>query len=99
LEAGQKPEAVKLWQAHNDSTRDFRIDVLGPKWTATDLPIREDGVYEVNMTTPARGWTGYFVEITYPGKIPFKVTTGVEVLPRTYPFEPYVSATPRGTMQ
>lgn len=97
--AAPKPTAIKLWQAHNPEKRDFRIDELGPNWTATDIPINDSGNYEVNLTTPDKGWTGYFVEITYPGKIPFKVTTGVEVLPRSYPFQPFVAATPHGTIE
>jgi PhoPQ-activated pathogenicity-related protein len=98
-DASSKPASIKLWQAHNTETRDFRIDVFGPKWTATDIPLNDKGIYEITLATPTKGWKGYFVEITYPGKIPFKVTTGVEVLPRTYPFEPFVSASPKGTMQ
>jgi PhoPQ-activated pathogenicity-related protein len=94
-----KPVSIKLWQAHNAEKRDFRIDVFGAKWTATNVAINSTGTYEITLTAPEKGWKGYFVEITYPGKIPFKVTTGVEVLPRTYPFEPFVSAAPKGTMQ
>jgi len=94
-----KPSSIKLWHAHNPEKRDFRIDVLGPKWTSTDVSLNDQGNYEIALAAPANGWKGYFVEITYPGKIPFKVTTGVEVLPRTYPFEPFVSASPKGTME
>lgn len=98
-EAASKPSSIKLWQAHNPEKRDFRIDVFGPGWTATDVPLNDHGTYSITLVTPEKGWKGYFVEITYPCKIPFKVTTGVEVLPRTYPFEPFVSASPMGTME
>jgi len=94
-----KPSSIKLWQAHNPQKRDFRIDVLGPKWTSTDVPLNDQGTYEISLSSPDKGWKGYFVEITFPGKIPFKITTGVEVLPRTYPFEPFVAAHPLGTME
>ena len=98
-DAASKPSSIKLWQAHNPKTRDFRIDVFGPRWTSTDVPLNDNSTYEISLLSPDKGWKGYFVEITYPGKIPFKVTTGVEVLPRTYPFEPFVSANPKGTIE
>ncbi len=85
----QKLIGIKLWQAHNTEARDFRIDVLGPQWTSSDIPINESGNYEISLETPEKGWKGYFVELSYGGKGPIKVTTGVKVLPKTYPFEPF----------
>lgn len=93
----QKPVSIKLWSAHNEEARDFRIYVLGPKWTSTEILVNESGRYEVELQEPEKGFKGYFVEITYPGQAPIKVTTGVEVLPRTYLFEPYVAKDPKGT--
>jgi len=93
----QKPVSIKLWSAHNEEARDFRIYVLGPKWTSTEILVNESGRYEVEIQEPEKGFKGYFVEITYPGQAPIKVTTGVEVLPRTYLFEPYVAKDPKGT--
>lgn len=90
LDSTQKPASVKLWTAHNEEARDFRIDVFGPNWKSVDLPISGNGKYEVIMETPEKGYQGHFIEITFPGQLPFKVTTGVEVLPRTYPFEAFV---------
>jgi PhoPQ-activated pathogenicity-related protein len=91
------PTSIKLWKATNETARDFRIYVVGKIWTATDIPVNDSGNYSISITAPDKGWSGYFVELTYPGKIPLKVTTGVEVLPRTYPYEPYVSESPKGT--
>ncbi|MBX7124063.1 MAG: PhoPQ-activated pathogenicity-related family protein [Cyclobacteriaceae bacterium] len=91
------PVEVKLWQAHNDSARDFRIDVLGPRWTSSPIPVSADGHYRVEIATPTRGYSGFFVELTYAGKLPLKVTTGIEVLPRTEPFGDYQPAVPKGT--
>jgi hypothetical protein len=51
------------------------------------------------MKQPEKGYTAYFVEITFPGQAPIKLTTGVEVLPRTYPYEPFQSENPMGTQQ
>lgn len=89
----QKPVSAKLWTAHNEEARDFRIDVFGPKWTSVDLPISEDGTYEVTMENPEKGYKGHFVELTFAGASPLKVTTGIDILPRTYPFEPFVPKT------
>jgi PhoPQ-activated pathogenicity-related protein len=40
---------------------------------------------------PEKGWTAYFVELTWPsgGKYPFKFTTAVRVIPDTEPFPSY----------
>jgi PhoPQ-activated pathogenicity-related protein len=84
----QKPSSIKLWTAENPDSRDFRIYVLGPKWTSTEILVNESGRYEVMMEEPEKGYKGYFVELTYPGEAPIKVTTGVDVLPRAYPFDP-----------
>lgn len=86
----RRPVSVKLWSAHNPLTRDFRIDVFGPGWTAEEITLPENGELEVLMKTPSEGFQAYFVELTYAGDSPLKVTTGVEVLPKTYPFEPFV---------
>lgn len=93
----QKPASIKLWSATNEEARDFRIDVLGPKWTSSEVLVNESGRYEITLQEPAKGFTGYFVEITYTGQAPIKVTTGVEVLPKTYPFAPFESEAPRGS--
>ncbi|GAB2499188.1 PhoPQ-activated pathogenicity-related family protein [Algoriphagus taiwanensis] len=86
-----KPTSIKLWSALNPMARDFRIDVFGPNWTSEDIAVPDSGELTVNMTTPESGYRGYFVELTYGGENPLKVTTGIDVLPRTYPFEPFVS--------
>ncbi len=91
------PVAIKLWSAHNNDRRDFRMDVLGPKWTATDLALNANGVYTIPIATPEKGWTGYFVELTYPGRMALKVTTGVEVLPKKYPFDSFSPSVPKGS--
>ena len=90
FDPAKKPVAIKLWSAHNPSTRDFRIDVFGPNWSSEDLTIPDSGELTVSMTAPESGYKGYFVELTYDGDHPLKVTTGIDILPRTYPFEPFV---------
>ena len=90
FDPNQKPVAIKLWSAYNPMARDFRIDVFGPNWTSEEISVPESGELTVNMTTPESGYRGYFVELTYGGENPLKVTTGIDILPRTYPFEPFV---------
>ncbi len=85
-----RPASVKLWSALNPLSRDFRIDVFGPNWVAEEIQLPDSGELEILLKTPDEGFRGYFVELTYAGESPLKVTTGVEVLPRTYPFEDFV---------
>lgn len=82
------PSEVKLWQAANPNARDFRMESLGPVWKSTLLK-GADGVYVGKIQTPAKGWTAFFVELTFTSKgpQPFKFTTNVRVLPDTLPFK------------
>ena len=66
------------------------IDVFGSNWVAEEIKLPENGELEVLMKTPEEGFRGYFVELTFAGESPLKVTSGIEVLPREYPFEPFV---------
>ena len=87
-----KPSAVKLWQATNPERRDFRLMTIGPAYKSTDLEVQGSGVYVGRAAKPEKGFTAYFVELTYPsgGKYPFKFTTGVRVTPDTEPYPSYV---------
>ncbi|MDE3165407.1 MAG: PhoPQ-activated pathogenicity, partial [Acidobacteriota bacterium] len=89
-----QPAAVKLWQAVNPDHRDFRLETLGPAYKDTALEDRGDGVWLAHVPPPAKGWTAYFVEMTYAnpagGKYPLKFTTAVRVAPDTEPFPDYV---------
>ena len=46
------------------------------------------GSYVANVAKPAKGWTAYFVELTFPSgsKYPFKFTTPVRVVPDVLPY-------------
>lgn len=81
--AKDKPSEVKLWQATNPDARDFRLDTLGPKWEDNPLNDQGDGVYVGKVSPPAKGWTAFVVELTFPtgSAEPFKFTTQVRVLP------------------
>ena len=86
-----KPVEVKLWQATNPDARDFRLEKIGPAYKSSPVAEKEPGVYIASIVKPARGWTAYFVELTFagPGKYPFKFTTAVRVAPDVLPFPPH----------
>ena len=88
VESADRPAEVKLWQATNPAARDFRLDTLGPAWTNSPLEPVSEGKYAGKVEKPPKGWTAYFVEMTYPspGKFPFKFTTEVRVIPDILPF-------------
>ena len=86
-----KPTAVKVWQATNPEKRDFRLEALGPAYKSSDLEDRGGGIWVAHVAAPEKGWTAFFVEMTYPGgKYPLKFTSGVRVTPDTEPFPAYV---------
>ena len=82
-----KPSEVRLWQATNPEGRDFRLEKIGKVWTSTVLQPGKDGTYVGHVEKPAKGFTAYMVELSYPvGSNTFKTTTGVRVLPDVLPF-------------
>ena len=90
VKADTKPVEVKLWQATNPDARDFRLEKIGPAYKSSPVAEKEPGVYLASIEKPAKGWTAYFVELTFagPGKYPFKFTTAVRVAPDVLPFPP-----------
>ena len=86
--AKQRPDAVMLWQATNPDARNFRHDVIGPVYTSTPLTPSGPNTWIARVSKPAKGWTAYFVELTFPsgGKYPLKLSTGVRVTPDTLPY-------------
>mgnify|MGYP000865327914 CR=1 FL=1 len=94
-----KPTEVKLWQATNPNARDFRLEKIGKAYKDTVLTDQGGGVYVGKAEKPEKGYTAYFVELTYPsgGKYPFKFTTRVKVTPDVYPFPPYQPKKQGGT--
>lgn len=83
-----KPESVLLWQATNPETRDFRKDIIGAVWSSEELPDLGGGIYLASVEPPEKGWTAYFVELTYASgiSVPYKFTTQVVVTPEERPF-------------
>jgi PhoPQ-activated pathogenicity-related protein len=84
-----KPSEVKLWQAHSD-TRDFRVELIGKAYTSSLLQPQADGSFVGHVDKPAKGFTAFFVELTYPSGVasaPFNFTTEVSVVPDVLPFK------------
>ncbi len=83
-----KPSAVKLWQATNPKARDFRLQTIGKVWKSSDLSEQGAGRYVAKVPAPPKGWTAFFVELSYPSGSGFlhKFTTEVHVVPDTLPF-------------
>ena len=86
----ERPDTVLLWQAVNPAARNFRLDAIGPAYRSTPLTSSGPNTWIARLAPPARGWSASFVEMTFPtgGKYPFKVTSGVRVLPDKLPFPP-----------
>jgi PhoPQ-activated pathogenicity-related protein len=81
------PEKVLLWQAHNPKARDFRLEEIGAAWTSTPLEGK-DGVYRALPEIEPDGYTAFLIEATFKNPnfaMPFVFTTGVSLLPDTYP--------------
>ena len=84
----QLPTNVQLWQAVNPEARNFRLDAIGPAYKNTPLQPSGPNTWVGKVTAPPKGWTAFFVEMTFPGtgKYPLKVTSGIRVLPDTLPY-------------
>jgi len=91
------PTEVKLWQATNPDARDFRMETLGPKYESSILTDQGGGTYVGKVPEPAKGWTAFFVELTYPSgsPAPFKFTTQVRVVPDVLPHKFVAKAHPQ----
>lgn len=89
VKAKDKPSEVKLWQATNPKARDFRLESIGPAYTSMPLQDQGNGEYLATVPKPEKGWTAFFIELTFPSKspAPFKFTTQVKVVPDVLPFK------------
>jgi PhoPQ-activated pathogenicity-related protein len=83
-----KASNALFWQATNPEARDFRLETLGPKWESAPLDDQGGGVYIAKVKTPPKGWTAFFIELTFPSgcAVPFKFTSPVRVLPDVLPY-------------
>ncbi len=84
-----KPAKALLWQATNPEARDFRLETIDKAWTSSELSPYADGRIVARVAKPAKGWTAFLVELTYPiagSPTPLKLTSGVAVVPDVLPF-------------
>ena len=81
------PTEVKVWVATNPDKRDFRLASIGQAYKSTVLTA-EGNVYTAKVEKPTKGFSAFFVELTFPSgmKYPFKFTTAVRVTPDVLPF-------------
>jgi PhoPQ-activated pathogenicity-related protein len=88
--AETRPISAILWRATNSNVRDFRFEAIGPAYRSSLLDACSEGQYRAQVPVPARGWTAYFVELTFAsgGRFPFKFTTAVRIAPEILPFGP-----------
>lgn len=90
VQTHDKPVKALLWQATNTEARDFRIEVLGPKWESSELNPDAAGVYVAKVPEPLKGWTAFMVELSFPsgkGLPDYKFTTQVRVVPEVLPYK------------
>jgi len=59
------PLEVRLWQATNPDSVDFRIETFGFGYTSTLLSDQGGGEYVGSVPLPVTGGTAFFVELTY----------------------------------
>jgi PhoPQ-activated pathogenicity-related protein len=90
VETETRPISAILWQATNPNARDFRLEAIGAAYRPAPLVLSGEGSYRVPPPEPVRGWTAYFVELSFAsgGHFPFKFTTAVRVAPESLPFGP-----------
>ena len=97
VKTSDKPSDVKLWQATNPDARDFRLMTIKDTWQSS--PLAADGKlgYEARIAKPEKGWTAFFVELTYANgtATPLKFTTEVRVTPDVLPHKYVQPATPK----
>lgn len=89
VRTADKPKAVTLWQATNPDARDFRLDLIGKAYKGSPLNPEKDGSYVARVHKPEKGYTAFFVELTFAsdGPYPFKFTTAVSITPDSLPFK------------
>ena len=62
--------------------------LIGKGWESSDLAEQGSGRYIAKVPEPEKGWTAFFVELSYPSESGFlhKFTTEVHVVPDRLPF-------------
>ncbi len=86
---------VKLWQCNNPNARDFRkykIQPLGIQYESQILEPVSSGVYEATVSKPSRGYTAYFIQLTFNNPAKFQMAVpGISVPPLVYTTSVYIT--------
>ncbi|XP_064606085.1 autocrine proliferation repressor protein A-like [Liolophura sinensis] len=97
-----KPSTVHVYHATtlDGIRRDFRLAIGDPNskggyiihpvlWAKAEASNPEPGVYVASFDNPLDGWTGFYIQVTYPGprnNSDFEFTSEVQIIPNTLPF-------------
>lgn len=91
---------VRLWSINNPLHRDFRkpiTDGIGRVWTAQTLTRQSNGTYTGTVSTPASGWTAYYIQVRFDSDAELRVnlpglpqpefvfSTPIRIVPDVYP--------------
>lgn len=82
-----KPRDVVVWQATNPAARDFRFPVIGKAYSSEPVKADDRGVHVARVAAPPKGWTAFFVELTFDvgARTPLKLSTAVRIVPEVLP--------------
>ncbi len=88
VKTADTPKAATLWQATNPKARDFRVKTIGKAYQSQPLKEESPGVFVGKIVPPEKGWTAFFIELTYDvgQTFPLKLSTAVRILPDKLPF-------------
>lgn len=101
LKTDTVPHSVQVYHATTLSSKrkDFRMYVLTPEhpfhptynpiiWFPTNATQLGKTSFVAEVDNPKKGWTAFFIEVTYPGlkDSALKFTTETLITPNTYPF-------------
>ena len=91
VDAGSTYE-IRLWEACNETDRDFKIYVIGEEaWQMEVLDVNDQGIYAVPVTEPETGFKAALVEVIFnpDAEFPLTLTSGTLITPDCYPFDPF----------
>ncbi|MEX2141603.1 MAG: PhoPQ-activated pathogenicity-related family protein [Pirellulales bacterium] len=88
VKTSSAPVQVNLWQATNPQARDFRVKTIGKAYRSQSLRDQGGGVFVGKIDSPEKGWTAFFVELTFDvgQSLPLKLSTAVRILPDILPY-------------
>jgi PhoPQ-activated pathogenicity-related protein len=88
VKSATAPRSATLWHANNPKARDFRVKTIGKAYQSVPLTAEGPGMFIGKIATPEKGWTAFYVELSYDvgAPSPLKLSTAVRILPEKLPF-------------